>query len=299
MELDVSQLSPARMRSAAYRESVKQATELKLVGMTPDKLAAFPYPPDLTTLTLLRGRLPSLEAMPYVPSLQFLSVLQCHLSTLTGAPAHLEELFVESNDLSSLEGMPDMPDLCILSVVDNSLTSLAGMSPVLPSLQELHAANNRISTLHGMPYMPSLEILDLDNNKLRTPNGLPFLPRLGVVYLEHNQLVSVAGILTTLPALDELYIRGNSIPRYRVACISRRIRLEWDAGAPLEESIFVKNEEQQGCVICLADDLPTVRWDTCTCTASMCEECSGELFRIGHRRCTVCSRAVDRHLDLD
>jgi len=142
----------------------------------------------------------------------------------------LKVLYLEGNGLSKIEGLSKCVELRALYLQENLIENIDGLES-LAVLDSINLSNNLIESLDGIEKCPSLSSLVIPRNRLKDISSLQTLsslPKLTVLDVSHNHLTGdgeeMIKLLSTLPALRVLYLKGNpvvdNIQNYRKAIIT-------------------------------------------------------------------------------
>ncbi|EPX73550.1 SIN component scaffold protein [Schizosaccharomyces octosporus yFS286] len=116
------------------------------------------------------------------------------------------QLDISRRDLNSLIGLSEQcPCLEDLNIESNELSYLTGCPS---SIRNLNAVNNHLSSLTTFSHLINLQYLDLSSNQLEDLTALSPLIHLRELNVDNNQLWNIDGILR-LDGLLKLSARGN------------------------------------------------------------------------------------------
>ncbi|KAE8036858.1 hypothetical protein FH972_009491 [Carpinus fangiana] len=179
----------------------------KLTDAEPDE----PYWDCMRSLDMSNRTLENIHALDeFCPSIEELDLAGNTLQQLSGAPAALRNLNVQSNQLTSLTTWSHLVNLQYLDISGNEIESLKGFSSLI-HLRELKADNNKISSLKGIEDLDGLLSLSLRDNDFEEVDFYGTeLKRLANINLSSNKLHDVRG-LNALPSLGELDISNNQL----------------------------------------------------------------------------------------
>jgi len=121
----------------------------------------------------------------------------------------LEELDLDSNEISEIEGLEKLTALTELSLFCNQISEIKGLEE-LTALKGLVLSSNKISEIKGLEKLSALKTLVLSSNQISEIKGLEKLTALTTLSLDSNQISELKG-LEKLTALTELYLSSNQI----------------------------------------------------------------------------------------
>ena len=160
---------------------------------------------QIRTLRLENRSLTSLHGLDeYCSLLEELSAINNNISHLSGVPASVRVLDIQSNSLTSLVSWGHLHNLQYVDVSGNQLDNLDAFG-CLVHLRKLAAKDNRITNVDGILDLNGLLELDLNSNALTEIDfGGTELVRLTKLDLSNNSLTSIRGLkhLRKLEALD-------------------------------------------------------------------------------------------------
>jgi hypothetical protein len=133
----------------------------------------------------------------------------------------LQALNLRFGKLEKLVFERDCRELELLDVRDNQLRELA-LPEGFGRLGYLNVDRNGLSILRFSNPLPALETLWLKQNQLTEVGFLKKLPKLDSVYLQDNQISIIPeNLLTELPALQVIYLKGNPVVNLERELIDR------------------------------------------------------------------------------
>ena len=120
----------------------------------------------------------------------------------------IRHLVIDNKELNSLYNLDDFcHQLQTLSAAQNSLRQLAGAPP---SIRQLDASRNQLSSLTTWAHLTNLQYLNVSGNNIDSLSGFGELIHLRELRADNNQIASLDGILT-LDALIKLNLRSNRL----------------------------------------------------------------------------------------
>ncbi|CEL09472.1 hypothetical protein ASPCAL12607 [Aspergillus calidoustus] len=158
------------------------------------------------------------EAEPYEPYWEHLRRLVLRrkglitLHKLSEFCPRLEELDVSENDIGQLSGVP--PTLRNLSAVNNCLSSLTAWTHLV-NLQYLDISGNELDNLDGVSELIHLRELRADDNNIQNIEGVFGLNGLLTLTIRNNRLKSVDFETAELIRLGELDMSQNELVSVR------------------------------------------------------------------------------------
>ena len=175
---------------------------------------------EMNTLESLDGRklgIKSLSGLETATNLQELFLDSNEISDITPLAylTQLQELSLDSNEISDItplayrilriiDGLETATNLQALFLNSNKISDITPLA-VLDSLQALELNSNKISDLRPLAYLDKLIHLELNSNEISDITPLAHLDKLQRLYLDDNPL-SAASLLVHIPAL-----RSNGI----------------------------------------------------------------------------------------
>ncbi|ESL05679.1 hypothetical protein TRSC58_06662 [Trypanosoma rangeli SC58] len=130
------------------------------------QLRLFPY---LTVVKIIHVGLESMRSLSYLYHVEELWLNENNIRKIEGLQQmqRLRRLFLQGNTIEDMEGIPYLPQLQELWLCGNQLRHITRLN-VLPALVSLWVASNRIATLDNAftSSMASIEELNLSNNKI-------------------------------------------------------------------------------------------------------------------------------------
>ena len=170
------------------------------------------------------------ELGPKVQSLKQLSWL-CLRQNLLENPGEIESL-ESSSCLRHLElrdnqfkVIPNLSNFTALKYLETSYNEIRSLEPLKElkacDLEELYAAQNKISVIEGVSHLTSLRLLELGSNRIRVIEALDSLTHLEELWLGRNRIAAITG-LGSLTSLRRLSLQSNRLPSMSglAACIS-------------------------------------------------------------------------------
>ncbi|XXQ31985.1 U2A'/phosphoprotein 32 family A C-terminal domain-containing protein [Plasmodiophora brassicae] len=145
------------------------------------------------------------------------------------AYTNVRALFLENNAIESIENIEHMRDLRCLYLQQNCIRQISNLDRNL-NLITLNLQGNLIEQISGLDHLKSLNTLNVADNKLSSVESISHLLKctsISTLDLSKNALsdVAVLDILTSMPALACLYLKGNpflsSMRHYRKTVIGR------------------------------------------------------------------------------
>ncbi len=152
-----------------------------------------------------------LTQIRFVPQIIHLEVSGNGIETLTGlraARSDLQVLDVSSNKLTDLQGIESAPSLYQLTATANQLTSVDDLSQN-KSLSYLLLANNKISSIENLKKFPYLRTIDLGVNDFKGKVDIIGWPSLINLNLQGNKISSLD--LSANSALNWVNVGSNEI----------------------------------------------------------------------------------------
>ncbi|KEG12476.1 putative leucine-rich repeat protein (LRRP) [Trypanosoma grayi] len=130
------------------------------------QLRLFPY---LTVVKIIHVGLTSMEPLSHLHHVEELWLNENNIRVIEGLQNmhRLQQLFLQGNLIESMDGIPHLPQLRSLWLCGNSLQHIKGLGS-FPKLKSLWVASNRIATLENTftPTMVSLEDINVANNPI-------------------------------------------------------------------------------------------------------------------------------------
>ncbi|HMK25124.1 MAG TPA: leucine-rich repeat domain-containing protein [Chitinophagaceae bacterium] len=106
---------------------------------------------------------------------------------------HIEDLFLDSNQISEIQGLEKLPKLSYLNLSSNQIHEIKGLEK-LTKLSNLVLWGNQISEIKGLEKLTTLSDLDLYNNQISEIKGLEKLTELSYVDLSENKIGEIQGL---------------------------------------------------------------------------------------------------------
>ncbi|EKF39406.1 hypothetical protein MOQ_000368 [Trypanosoma cruzi marinkellei] len=132
--------------------------------------------------------LPQLRLFPYLTVVKIIHVGLENMRDLSYLH-HVEELWLNENNIRVIEGLQQMQ-----------------------RLQRLFLQGNLIETMENMPHLPQLQQLWLCGNRLRQITGLNALPQLKSLWVASNQIATLENAFaSTTGNIEELNLSNNKI----------------------------------------------------------------------------------------
>jgi uncharacterized repeat protein (TIGR02543 family) len=156
----------------------------------------------------------------YLNSNQLTDISALHRAPILNFLA-LSDNGLESDDLSSVA---EFNHLRYLSLSENNITSIAPLKN-LKGLYELRLQNNQITDVKDLQLLVNLQALYLGNNDISLVDWLNNLRQLRVLYLNNNRVDSVSA-LSALTKLVALNVSGNNLSNLTMLSGSRETMKE-------------------------------------------------------------------------
>lgn len=130
---------------------------------------------------------------------------------------NVKSLFLDGNMISKIENIAHLKGLRGLYLRKNQIRKISNLEG-LENLNSLDLAQNGITKVEGLRHLQNLETLNLENNKISTAEDLEEIVHnkaITTLHLSGNSINSVSeglkviNLLSTLPNLRALYLKGN------------------------------------------------------------------------------------------
>ncbi len=132
------------------------------------------------------------------------------ITDLTGLEqaVHLEELTLDSNEITNLEALISLSNLAYLSAINNDISDITPLKN-LANLQMLTLDWNNIEDIGALSELTNLLFVSLQNNKIK---DISALENVNIEYLNlgYNEITDISSLLT-LPNLVFVLILNNAL----------------------------------------------------------------------------------------
>ena len=127
---------------------------------------------------------------------------------------HLQELYVDDNNIETFPSNINLPKLQVLDAHSNILTDISGIFEHSHKLQSLYLSyNSKFKNLQGIENLNELQRLNLTGMQLgKIPTGINQLKNLKHLSLSGNKIESLSSVdLSQLSALQRLNLSNNKL----------------------------------------------------------------------------------------
>ncbi|RDD46651.1 Leucine-rich repeat and IQ domain-containing protein 1 [Trichoplax sp. H2] len=164
--------------------SVQSATKKKRKPTALSKLLPFP-----------ESQLLAASSTSSIDSVSIITINSCPTSYSTSSIGQYQSLCwlsLTHCNLKALDGINQCRKLQYIKISDNDVEylDLQGLS----TLMELNAANNKLTTVHGLDGCTSLKVVDFSKNRLTRLGEITNCTALQEINLDNNLLVTIKGI---------------------------------------------------------------------------------------------------------
>lgn len=195
--------------------------------------------PKLQSVSLIQQDIQKIEGLEYSPELQRLLLNENSIKKIEGLQncLNLQKLYLPFNCIKEIgSGLAGLEQLEVLWLAGNQLRSLENL--VLPSLTELNAASNQLSSVVGaFDQLPQLQSLNLSGNRLCSFKEVLDLSRSSLTALSfadpdfgENPICSLCNyqtyVLYHLPKLqvhDQMYVDAEAHNMAQAAYAQKRL----------------------------------------------------------------------------
>lgn len=211
-KLDILDLGSNAIRDISALGGLTGLTQLNLCNNALISLEGLKDLSELTILDVSYNSIVSTSPLAYITSLKELNVSSNALRSLDGIGdlTQLTKLYAAHNELLDLEVLANCQALTHLDVSYNTLLHVDTVAS-LTALQELDFSHNEVSQLPTFQENCALRVINGRYNQISSLKKLGGLQNLTHIYMDYNTDISTVSMLTTCPALKEVYVYGTKV----------------------------------------------------------------------------------------
>ena len=165
--------------------------------------------------------------MKDIEELVLRSCLVARIEGISHLGSTLIKLELYDNQIETIDCINNLINLRVLDLSFNSIRSmlpLCGLpeglennnsllNPILPNLEELYLAQNKLRKIEGLQFLTKLRILDLGANRIRLVEGLENNSALESLWLGKNKIEELGYEIDHLTHLRQLDVQNNRLTR--------------------------------------------------------------------------------------
>lgn len=213
-ELEVLDLSCNSISKMENLDNCRILQELKLYG---NKISSVENIGSLKELRYLQLQYNSITTLGEGLKLKNLICLRLDHNNLTEIKcsqlcgcSNLRILNISSNRLTSLQALKVLPQLEELLAASNKLIEPPDLTPC-HNLKEINLSDNQLTRINGLHFMKALEILNLSENKLNEFDFMGQQSHLTELLVSGNCLSDISYLSEQFPNLEILHLGSNRI----------------------------------------------------------------------------------------